>query len=636
MRRTSRHKILQISVFFLIYSIIHVLSASDKNDLPEASEKVRERNPQLNIPSIKGTTTTSSTTTSTTSTSSSTTSTTSTAKPNITGDATSKTTSTSEKPEENDETTTMSTSNATMPTVSNDTEPSQKCTTPAIEQFPRPLMDNSTRRHGGLIIHLLVAIYTFFGLAIVCDEYFVASLDRICEELKMAPDVAGATFMAAGSSAPELATVVIGVFLAKDDIGISGVIGSAVFNIMFVISVCALCTTTVAYLNWWPLVRDCFFYAVSILVLLITIYDKRITRGESILMLIMYVIYCIVLHFNTPLEKWAQTWPVPCKKYVPQGQTEQSDLVTYKNLEENGKHQTYGGITPEPATAPAPVAEIDFNKMWEDPSSYENQFNAQAFNQPQPVESAPPVEVPVPCEVAMPQSQAPVQHDYYKPKEYDPSKVVDPLVKPEDPNIFIQAKWYLIYPIHYLCRKTMPDCRSDKYKNWYPFTFFVSMLWISFYSYFMVWMITIIGFTMNIPDTVMGLTFVAAGVSVPDALSSIAVIREGYGDMAVSNAVGSNVFDILVCLGLPWFLKTAVVSPGSQVKVISKGLTYSTLSLLSTVVFLLVTTHLNGWKLDKKYGVILMVWYIIFITFASLYELNVFGYMNPRECSSDY
>lgn len=33
-------------------------------------------------------------------------------------------------------------------------------------------------------------------------------------------------FMAAGSSAPELATVIIGVFFAKDDIGVSGVIGS--------------------------------------------------------------------------------------------------------------------------------------------------------------------------------------------------------------------------------------------------------------------------------------------------------------------------------------------------------------------------------------------------------------------------
>lgn len=41
--------------------------------------------------------------------------------------------------------------------------------------------------------------------------------------------------------------------------------------------------------------------------------------------------------------------------------------------------------------------------------------------------------------------------------------------------------------------------------------------------------------------------------------------------MAVSNAIGSNVFDILVCLGLPWFFKTAIIQPGSYVKVISKG-----------------------------------------------------------------
>lgn len=67
----------------------------------------------------------------------------------------------------------------------------------------------------GLVIHFLVAIFTFFGLAIVCDDYFVASLDRICEELKLSPDIAGASFMAAGSSAPELATVIIGVFFAK-------------------------------------------------------------------------------------------------------------------------------------------------------------------------------------------------------------------------------------------------------------------------------------------------------------------------------------------------------------------------------------------------------------------------------------
>lgn len=83
--------------------------------------------------------------------------------------------------------------------------------------------------------------------------------------------------------------------------------------------------------------------------------------------------------------------------------------------------------------------------------------------------------------------------------------------------------------------------------------------------------ILISGSTLGIPDTVMGLTFVAAGVSVPDALSSLAVIKEGLGDMAVSNAVGSNVFDILVCLGLPWFIQTAIMLPGSHVNVTSRG-----------------------------------------------------------------
>ena len=62
------------------------------------------------------------------------------------------------------------------------------------------------------------------------------------------------------------------------------------------------------------------------------------------------------------------------------------------------------------------------------------------------------------------------------------------------------------------------------------------------------------------------------------------------------------------------------------------GLLYSTLTLLLTVVFLLVATHVNGWKLTKRYGIVLMIVYIIFNVLASLYELNVFGYVHPKEC----
>ena len=44
----------------------------------------------------------------------------------------------------------------------------------------------------------------------------------------------------------------------------------------------------------------------------------------------------------------------------------------------------------------------------------------------------------------------------------------------------------------------------------------------------------------------------------------------GLGDMAVSNAVGSNVFDILICLGVPWILQTAI-KKGQPVQVYSEG-----------------------------------------------------------------
>lgn len=96
----------------------------------------------------------------------------------------------------------------------------------------------------------------------------------------------------------------------------------------------------------------------------------------------------------------------------------------------------------------------------------------------------------------------------------------------------------------------------------------------------------------------MGLTFVAAGVSVPDALSSLAVIKEGLGDMAVSNAVGSNVFDILVCLGLPWFIQTAMIQPGSHVNVTSRG-RFSFIFIVYNFFFFLIIKKVEGYTIQQ-------------------------------------
>ena len=95
--------------------------------------------------------------------------------------------------------------------------------------------------------------------------------------LNMQSDVAGATFMAAGSSAPELFTSIVGVFFAKSDVGLGTIVGSAVFNILAIIAIVALFTGHVISLLWWPMTRDCGVYVVSIVTLALVIMDNVVT-----------------------------------------------------------------------------------------------------------------------------------------------------------------------------------------------------------------------------------------------------------------------------------------------------------------------------------------------------------------------
>ena len=69
-----------------------------------------------------------------------------------------------------------------------------------------------------------VLLKLVLGLAVVCDDFFVPALEVISEKLKLSEDVAGATFMAAGSSAPELFTSIMGV-AQKTDVGVGAIVG---------------------------------------------------------------------------------------------------------------------------------------------------------------------------------------------------------------------------------------------------------------------------------------------------------------------------------------------------------------------------------------------------------------------------
>ena len=202
---------------------------------------------------------------------------------------------------------------------------------------------------------------------------------------------------------------------------------------------------------------------------------------------------------------------------------------------------------------------------------------------------------------------------------------------PGDSSFQCKLLWVVSVPLNVLLTFTIPDCRKYPGRFWVVIaSFILSTCWIAVFSYLLVWMVTVIGFTLGIPDTIMGLTLLAAGTSVPDAMSSVIVARNGQGDMAVSNSIGSNIFDILICLGLPWTLK----SFHSPVTINSSGLTYISFTLITTVILIVLVIMANRWTLNKKLGVFLLFAYLLFVIYASLIETNQFGYVNPPPCPS--
>lgn len=170
-------------------------------------------------------------------------------------------------------------------------------------EYPEDIFSIEDRRRGWVILHIFGMMYMFISLAIVCDEYFVPALGVITDKLAISDDVAGATFMAAGGSAPELFTSLIGVFIARSNVGIGTIVGSAVFNILFVIGMCALFSREVLHLTWWPLFRDVSFYIFDLILLIIFFLDNVIMWWESMMLVTGYTLYVTFMKFNVQIEQ---------------------------------------------------------------------------------------------------------------------------------------------------------------------------------------------------------------------------------------------------------------------------------------------------------------------------------------------
>lgn len=347
-----------------------------------------------------------------------------------------------------------------------------------------------------LILNILLLLVSFYLLARICEEYFVVSLDKIAHKLKMSSDMAGATLMAVGSSAPELFVAIIALLKpgGHEDVGTGTIVGSALFNILVIVGASAVAIKK-TILSWQPVVRDTIFYSFSIIMLIMAFRDGRIDFIEALMFVGLYIIYLAAV------ANW--------RKILPYKDVDKM----VKEVEESAKKSE--------------------KKKW---------------------------------------------HKITKPLDWAMDRLFPP-----------QKHYYLV--------------------------FFISIALIAGLSWVLVESAVSISHIMGIPEAIIALTVLAAGTSIPDLISSIIVARQGRGDMAISNAIGSNIFDILFGLGVPWLIILSFLGKGF-VPVSAENLLSSVVLLFATVLIIFFLLLVRKWKIGHRAGYFLIVLYALYLIWA--------------------
>ncbi len=107
------------------------------------------------------------------------------------------------------------------------------------------------------------------------------------------------------------------------------------------------------------------------------------------------------------------------------------------------------------------------------------------------------------------------------------------------------------------------------------------------------------------------LFFFFLGTSVPDLLTSIIVAKHGEGDMAVSSSIGSNIFDVLVGLPLPWFFY-GIINDG-KITVGADSLFLSIIILFGMIFTVLCIIKYSNWRMTRPLGYSMFGLYVLFV-----------------------
>jgi Ca2+/Na+ antiporter len=371
----------------------------------------------------------------------------------------------------------------------------------------------------GVLLEMLILAYCFVGLGLVCDNHLCPALETLCVKYSIREDVAGATFMALGSAAPELVINLIAVVRAMESedpeaiqLGVSAVLGSGLVSFLLSTGVCAFYADSDLILKRRPLLREIGSYSVMLICLGIFFNDGLIELWEALTLVGLYVVYLVIVTVSPGIR---QAWRV---KVQGKSLRRRVSFVHKKMALGDDEDDELLGADEEEVS----------------------------------VEGSRKIQM-----MAIGADAEPEEGGSEDGEEEDEEEEEEEEEEQLPPWLHFSS-----YPLQVLFEWTCPDAAEGaKYEKWYAFTVMMSFIWIAFFSFILSTLISRWSTILGIPTIILGATLVAMGGEVPDTIQSIAVAKRGYGALAIANCLGSKVANIGLGLGAAWTLSAALGSP---------------------------------------------------------------------------
>ena len=141
-------------------------------------------------------------------------------------------------------------------------------------------------------------VFIVFGMAMIIfgSEFAVASATSLAKQAGLSDAFIGLTIVALGTSLPELFTSVAATFKKNSDIAIGNIVGSNIFNILFILGI----TSLIIPINFAPsfLIDTAISLACAVLLLVLSLKGGKLGRWGGAIMLLSYVGYFVYLYMT--------------------------------------------------------------------------------------------------------------------------------------------------------------------------------------------------------------------------------------------------------------------------------------------------------------------------------------------------